>query len=311
MTFDVGPPPWDTIKKMNKNASSRDPGDIYSRVMKDPQGYASLLLGRARTQDLNDLPVPQFIAKALIPKIQKNLPHYVEKLKSIDPDRAKRFIERNPQLFEGVSINLPDLSKHAVVKREKNKYVLYTKDGKRVLGRHDTAQGAYKQEYAIQKSKEKAASVMEKLSEADYKLIFYENRSTPQVIRPDRSEDARPKKGFGPIVSSRTASPGEVKKIEQGKWVRVDEHGRTHKEKNYKKSKYRSWLYKEKAASEDSDNGSLKKQDLQHIGLFMNHEFRSGVPIQDKKKEIRDAIMSAIRSLAPQIKPELLNKGQN
>ena len=49
------------------------------------------------------------------------------------------------------------MNKQAVIKKENGEYVLYTADGSRVLGRHKTRQGAIKQEYAIQKSKEKRA----------------------------------------------------------------------------------------------------------------------------------------------------------
>jgi hypothetical protein len=46
--------------------------------------------------------------------------------------------------------------KSAVVKQVgSNQWVLYTKDGKRILGKHKKPQDAYKQEYAIQKSIEK------------------------------------------------------------------------------------------------------------------------------------------------------------
>ena len=36
-----------------------------------------------------------------------------------------------------------------MIKREAGKYILYTRDGTRVLGRHDTKAGAIKQEQAI------------------------------------------------------------------------------------------------------------------------------------------------------------------
>lgn len=56
------------------------------------------------------------------------------------------------------------LTKEAIVKKVDGKWLLYTKDMSRVLGTHDSAQDAYKQEYAIQKSQEakkKAAVVTE------------------------------------------------------------------------------------------------------------------------------------------------------
>jgi hypothetical protein len=45
--------------------------------------------------------------------------------------------------------------KIAVIKKEDGEYILYTKDNKKVLGRHPTRQKAIKQEYAIQKSQER------------------------------------------------------------------------------------------------------------------------------------------------------------
>lgn len=45
--------------------------------------------------------------------------------------------------------------KVAVIRKENGKYVLRTKDGKRILGKHDTRQQAIKQEYAIEKSEER------------------------------------------------------------------------------------------------------------------------------------------------------------
>ncbi len=48
--------------------------------------------------------------------------------------------------------------KAAIVKQEGDKWVLWTKDGKRRLGTHDTARKAYAQEYAIQKAEERRAN---------------------------------------------------------------------------------------------------------------------------------------------------------
>ena len=50
------------------------------------------------------------------------------------------------------------MNKVAIVKRLDGGWALYTRDGKRILGRHDSAQDAYKQEYAIQKSQEREKS---------------------------------------------------------------------------------------------------------------------------------------------------------
>jgi len=47
--------------------------------------------------------------------------------------------------------------KTAVIKQENGEYVLYTRDGRKILGKHPTRQAAIKQEYAITKSKEREA----------------------------------------------------------------------------------------------------------------------------------------------------------
>jgi hypothetical protein len=76
-----------------------------------------------------------------LPEKLKTEPNYLDIIK-------KEYNERKLGSFE-------ELQKSAVIKKEKGKYKLYTKDGKKVLGVHDTRQDAIKQEYAIQKSQEK------------------------------------------------------------------------------------------------------------------------------------------------------------
>lgn len=53
-----------------------------------------------------------------------------------------------------------ELKKEAKIVKDKKsgKWILYTKDGSRILGKHENAQDAYKQEYAIEKSMEKKAN---------------------------------------------------------------------------------------------------------------------------------------------------------
>lgn len=57
---------------------------------------------------------------------------------------------------EWMSTNAVTSEKAAIVKRKGDKWQLLTADGKRVLGTHDSADAAYRQEYAIQKSQERA-----------------------------------------------------------------------------------------------------------------------------------------------------------
>jgi GNAT superfamily N-acetyltransferase len=70
------------------------------------------------------------------------------------------------------------LDKQAVVRRRGGKWELRTADGKRVLGTHDSAQDAYKQEYAIQKSKERAKSVDSEHNKKDTQM----NKTAAYVV---------------------------------------------------------------------------------------------------------------------------------
>jgi hypothetical protein len=49
------------------------------------------------------------------------------------------------------------MTKNAVIKKEGDKWVLYTSDGSRVLGKHDSKEDALKQEYAIEMNKDGSA----------------------------------------------------------------------------------------------------------------------------------------------------------
>lgn len=64
------------------------------------------------------------------------------------------------------SLLLSSLVKQAIVEREGDKWVLWTKDRSRRLGTHDSARQAYAQEYAIEKSEErrdKQATILRRL----------------------------------------------------------------------------------------------------------------------------------------------------
>ena len=96
-----------------------------------------------------------------------------------------------------------------------------------------------------------------------YDLQFYQNRSTPQVLL--RDESPRPKKNYGKATSRRPASSSELKTINQGKWVRVDESGNTPRKTEYKKTEYRPWLVSksafgvEHASISKLSNGGFKR----------------------------------------------------
>lgn len=89
------------------------------------------------------------------------------------------------------------MQKKAIIKKENGKYVLYTKDGKRKLGTHDTRQEAIKQEYAIQKSKEKSAFLIFKSSSGEKAAAIVEIADTPEKRKTGLSKRASIEHGSG------------------------------------------------------------------------------------------------------------------
>jgi hypothetical protein len=75
-------------------------------------------------------------------------------------------------------------------------------------------------------------------------LIFYENRSTPQVVNSGAS--GKPKKGYGKQTYRRAANSSEEKQISAGKWVRVDSSGNKPSSEGYARTKYRPQLLKKR-----------------------------------------------------------------
>lgn len=55
-------------------------------------------------------------------------------------------------------------------------------------------------------------------------LVFYENRSTGQVVEKGKKKPA--KTGYGKQTSKRAATPTEEKQIAKGEWVRTRESGK-------------------------------------------------------------------------------------
>jgi hypothetical protein len=79
-------------------------------------------------------------------------------------------------------------------------------------------------------------------------LVFYTNRSTPQVVH--RNTPHRPKVGYGDVSSRRPASATEedwMEKTQYKKWLRVDEAGNTPRSPDYAKTQYRPWLVSKSA----------------------------------------------------------------
>ena len=91
------------------------------------------------------------------------------------------------------------------------------------------------------------------------KLLFFENRSTPMVIRADKEidYDKIERGGRGKLTSIRDASPEEVAQLKKNKWLRIDEDGNDCKSDKYKKTKMRAHLLHQ--AVEGYNNGLNKK----------------------------------------------------
>jgi hypothetical protein len=104
---------------------------------------------------------------------------------------------------------------------------------------------------------------------AGYDLVFYANRSTPQVLK--SGEDPKPKKGYGKQTKRRPATEEEVKKINRGDWLRVDEKGNKPTSKGYKKTQYRPGLLKKK-----SGNGFIRPENWGKDYEKFNWEMYSG-----------------------------------
>lgn len=80
----------------------------------------------------------------------------------------------------------------------------------------------------------------------EYDLVFYSNRSTPEVVV--RGREPNPKSGYGKQTKRRAATEEETKVIRRGDWLRVDAEGNKPSSKDYKTTKYRPWLSKKAAA---------------------------------------------------------------
>ncbi len=66
-------------------------------------------------------------------------------------------------------------------------------------------------------------------------LIFLENRRTPKVVPEGKKYEPKPSEGK--VKKRRKATADEEKTIRNGEWVRVNEHGKTPKDSDYKSSK--------------------------------------------------------------------------
>ena len=108
--------------------------EIYKRFIKDPMAAAPIVLNNAKSSKINGLPIPNFVAKSYIPKIEKNPAPYLESLKKINPDRVINFIKKNPDIFKGVqngtnqiTSKISSMNKHAqtyITEMQKNGFTL-------------------------------------------------------------------------------------------------------------------------------------------------------------------------------------------
>lgn len=130
------------------------------------------------------------------------------------------------------------MQKLAKIVEEDGKFKLYNSKKTKVLGTHDSYEDALRQERAIWASKR---------ANQQHDLIFYSNRSTPQVV--PRGSEGKKKKGYGKVTKRRSATADEEKVISSGKWLRVDEKGNKPSSDNYKKTKYRPQLVKDATIS--------------------------------------------------------------
>lgn len=103
-------------------------------------------------------------------------------------------------------------------------------------------------------------------------LVFYTNRSTPQVVR--RNMPHRPKKGYGDVSSRRPASTSEedwMERTQYKKWLRVDEAGNTPRSPNYAKTQYRPWLVSKRVRLSTLRTDKFTAVRAKHKGKEIGH----------------------------------------
>ncbi len=72
--------------------------------------------------------------------------------------------------------------------------------------------------------------------------IYYENRSTPEIVK--KGEPGHPKDGYGDESSRQDTTPAETREANKGRWVRTREDGKSPNDPATKKSSYRPKLAK-------------------------------------------------------------------
>ena len=75
---------------------------------------------------------------------------------------------------------------------------------------------------------------------AKLEKIYYENRSTPEIVK--QGEPGDPKDGYGPETSRQDTTPAETREANAGRWVRSREDGKKPDDPKSKKSSYRPKL---------------------------------------------------------------------
>ena len=84
-----------------KHAADIDAGAVYQKVLKRPIENAPKIIENAK--EFGVVGFPKFLVNAVIPKVEKNLDKYVQKLPTFDPKKVQEFISKNPKIFQNVS----------------------------------------------------------------------------------------------------------------------------------------------------------------------------------------------------------------
>lgn len=111
-----------------------------------------------------------------------------------------------------------ELKKEAKIAKDKKsgKWILYTKDGSRILGKHENAQDAYKQEYAIQKSMEKKSETAQPKEDQEVNIISKPNKTPRSGFIHDikSGKVAKPDNRFNKVIPTE-----EVVKAAAGRFI--------------------------------------------------------------------------------------------
>ena len=86
-----------------KHANDIDAAAIYQKVLKNPTKNAPGIIENAKQFGVKGF--PKFLVDAIIPKVEKNLDEYVQKVPTFNPQKVQDFIKKNPKIFNSVTTN--------------------------------------------------------------------------------------------------------------------------------------------------------------------------------------------------------------